>query len=196
MKKTISSILLIFMLLSCLIACNNETSPTESSTSVGNTNTGEYIDSDGNYVPAHEVKDMGGDMFTIIVRGTAYGTYQSDDFTTESWMYGELIDDAVKKRNDTVASLYNVTLDVVQSDSVYNDVLLDCQSNLGTYDAVMPSLSELSKLASQGYLYDLSSIETFDMDAPWYDKNCTDEYAPDDYADTIWTVTQFRLKPS
>ncbi|MBR5858957.1 MAG: hypothetical protein IKZ05_03455, partial [Clostridia bacterium] len=57
------------------------------------------------------------------------------------------------------------------------DVLLDCQSNLGTYDAVMPSLSELSKLASQGYLYDLSSIEGFDMDAPWYDKNCTDAFS-------------------
>ena len=135
------------------------------------------MNSDGNYVPRHEVKDLNGRTFTIIVRGSAAGTYQSDDFTTESDLYGELIEDAVKRRNDMVEQLYNVTLNVIKSDSYYNDILLDCQSNLGTYDAIMPTLSQLSLLAGQGYLYDLESLENFDTEAPWYDKNCTEAFS-------------------
>ncbi len=179
MKRTITIFLLLALALTCLVACKGEDENSEA-VSVGGNTQSVYQDADGNYVPKHEVKDMQGRTFTVIVRGSAYGTYQSDDFTTESELYGELIDDAVKRRNDMVERLYNIQLDVIRSDSVYNDVLLDCQSNLGTYDAIMPSLSELSSFASQGYLYDLASLENFDLNAPWYDENCTDAFSIDD----------------
>ncbi len=179
MKKTVTILLLIALMLSVLVACNGGEENSEA-VSVGGNEKNEFIDAEGNYVPRHEVKDMGGKEFTIIVRGSAYGTYQSDDFTTESELYGELIDDAVQRRNDMVERLYNVKLDVVRSDSVENDVLLDCQSNLGTYDAIMPALSRLSNLATQGYLYDLASLDNFDLEAPWYDENCTSAFSIND----------------
>ncbi len=176
MKKLISVFLILAFLSLSLVACQDKDEEV-SNQSLGETSKSEFVNSDGNYVPRHEVKDLNGRTFTIIVRGSAAGTYQSDDFTTESDLYGELIEDAVKRRNDMVEQLYNVTLNVIKSDSYYNDILLDCQSNLGTYDAIMPTLSQLSLLAGQGYLYDLESLENFDTEAPWYDKNCTEAFS-------------------
>lgn len=176
MKRTLAIFLLVTLVLFSFVACSSEEEGVNNDSSVAGDASAEESQTDELYVPNHEVKDLGGRTFTIIVIG-GEGTYISDDFTTESQMYGELIDDAVKKRNDMVEKLYNVTLDVVKSETINQDVLLDCQSNLGTYDAIMPSLKYLSSLASQEYLYELTDIEGFDINAPWYDKNCTEAFS-------------------
>ncbi len=175
-KRFISVLLILALSAFCLASCNDN-GEEASNQSFGEISKSEFVNDDGNYVPRHEVKDMQERTFTIIVRGSSAGTYQSDDFTTESELYGELIEDAVQRRNDMVEQLYNVTLDVVKSDSAYNDILLDCQSNLGTYDAIMPTLSQLSTLAAEGYLYDLESLNNFDSEAPWYDQNCSKAFS-------------------
>lgn len=176
MKKTLAIFLVIVLAMFSFVACQDEEveGTDESSNTVDNSD--EVSKDDGLYTPNHEVKDLGGRTFTIIVKG-GEGTYVSDDFTTESHMYGELIDDAVQKRNDTVEKIYNVSLDVIKSETINNDILLDCQSNLGTYDAIMPTLSFLSTLASQEYLYELTDIKGFDINAPWFDKNCTEAFS-------------------
>lgn len=175
MKRFFTLIICAIMIL-CFTACDGSETDTSVSTG-GEVSRNDYVDADGNYVPKHEVKNMEQRDFTIIVRGAQFGTYQSDDFTTESQLYGELLNDAVKRRNDAVETLYNVNLEVVKSDTINNDILLDCQSSLGEYDAIMPTLSYLSNLASQGYLYELSAIEAFDENAPWYDQNCSKAFS-------------------
>ena len=179
MKRFLAYLLFTAMLLATLVACNGSTeeSSVNSSTDISETVNDEYKDAEGNYVPKHTVKDMQNRTFTIIVKGPSHATYASDDFESNSGMYGELIEEAVTKRNDTVEKLYNVQLNVISSDDINQDILLDCQSNLGTYDAIMPNLSYLSTLASQEYLYELTSIDTFDINAPWYDKNCTEAFS-------------------
>ncbi len=178
MKRLISIFLVVVLALGVLVACgdSNETS----SLTVNDVQTDEFKDANGNYVPRHEVVDLNGREFTIIVRGASAGTYQSDDFTTESEMYGDLIETAVRTRNDKVESLYNVTLNVVKSDDINNDIMLDCTSNLGTYDAIMPTLNYLSKLSIDAFLHDLKSIENFDEEAPWYDQNCSEAFSFND----------------
>lgn len=176
MKRFVSLLLVVVLATLCLVACNNN-EENSSLESFADNSSSEYVNADGYYVPRHQIKDLTGKTFTIIVRGSVAGTYQSDDFTTESEMYGELIEDAVKRRNDMVEEIYGITLEVEKSDTYYNDILLDCQSNLGTYDAVMPTLSQLSTLASQGYLYELTSLDNFDAEAPWYDQNCSKAFS-------------------
>ncbi len=178
-KRMLSIIMIMAFLVLSLAACQDKKTE-ESNQSLGEMSGNEFMNADGNYIPRHEVKDLQDRTFTIIVRGSAAGTYQSDDFTTESELYGELIEDAVQRRNDMVEQLYNVTLDVIKSDTIYNDILLDCQSSLGTYDAIMPTLSHLSTLAGQGYLYDLRSLNNFDDEAPWYDQNCSEAFSIND----------------
>ena len=177
MRKIVVFLLLIALSLVSFVACQTEeVGTTDETSSQSATSTEVSEESNGLYVPSHEVKDQGGRTFTIIVIG-GEGTYVSDDFTTESHMYGELIDEAVQKRNDMVEKLYNVQLEVVKSATINNDIVTDCQSSLGTYDAIMPSLKYLSTLASQEYLYELTEINGFDINAPWYDKNCTEAFS-------------------
>ena len=181
MKRFLAILVLLALSACCLVSCQDGDDNSSQNVSLDNSNSkNEFKDAEGNYVPRHEVKDLEDRTFTIIVRGPTYGTYASDDFVNNTGLYGELIDDAVKKRDDTVELLYNVDLVVEVSNSVYGDVLLDCQSNLGTYDAIMPSLTELSSLASQNYLYDLTALENFDIEAPWYDKSCTEAFSIND----------------
>lgn len=175
MKRFVSLFLILAISLVCLSACNGDDKVSD--VSIGDTVKDAYKDDSGNYVPRHEVKDLDGRVFNIIVKGSISGTYQSDDFTIESEMYGELIEDAVKKRNDKVEELYNVKLNVIKSDSINSDILNDCQASLGSYDAIMPNLPFLSTLASQEYLCELTSISTFDVNAPWYEKNCSDAFS-------------------
>lgn len=178
MKRLISILVLIALSLTVLAACDNSGNNTSGTVSGGvGDSTGDYRDADGNYVPNHQVQDMGGKLFTIIVRGAKFGTYQSDDFTTNSELYGELIGDAVKKRNEKVEALYNVQLDVIKSDSINDDIRLDCASNLGTYDAIMPTLPALAGFAAEEYLVDLYTLDNFDENAPWYSKNCSDAFS-------------------
>lgn len=178
MKRCISILVLIALALTVLTACNGG-KETENSgiISGGSSGNGEYRDSNGNYVPNHKVQDMGGRTFTIIVRGPVFGTYQSEDFTTESTLYGDLLNEAVKKRNDKVAELYNVTLDVIRSDSINDDIRLDCTSNLGTYDAIMPTLPALAGFAAEEYLVDLRTLKNFDQNAPWYAQRCSEAFS-------------------
>ncbi len=175
MKRYISILLILVLALTALTACSADESSSDGS--VGETEKDVYIDENGNYVPRHEVKDLDGRTFTIIVKGSISGTYQSDDFTLESEMYGDLIEEAVKRRNDKVEELYNVKLNVIKSDTINDDILNDCQAYLGSYDAIMPNLPFLSTLAAQEYLCELTSISTFDPEAPWYEKNCSDAFS-------------------
>ncbi len=188
MKRIIALVLLMTLCFTCFAACDKDSDADGSNTSTtGNAvANSEYQNEKGEYIPRHEVVDYDGRDFSIIVMGAAYGTYRSDDFTTESELYGDLIGDAVKVRNDKVEELYNVSLDVIISDDVYGDVLKDTQSNLGTYDAVMPQLPSLATLASESYLYDLNTLENFDANAPWYDQNCSKAFA---FGDKLYFTT-------
>ncbi len=176
MKRFISLLLIVAIMIVPMVGCNSgdeESSEAMSTVEKGN----EYLDENGKYKPLHTIVDQEGKEFNIIVRGESFGTYQSEDFTTESELYGDLLNDAVAERNNVVEELYGVTLNVYKSDTINNDVYNDCFSGIGAYDAVMPSLSYLATLAAENFLYDLTTIENFDLDAPWWNKNCTDAYS-------------------
>ncbi len=193
MKKLISIMLLLAMSFTLLCACSSGDDASGGNNGNNSIDIGTgpvdldkddipeshlpYINEDGNYVPLHEVKNMDGRTFTIIVRGSVSGTYQSDDFTTNSELYGDLINEAVRKRNDTVETLYNVTLDIRKEDEINKLISLDCMSTTGEYDAVMPTLAYLSTLAAEGYLWDLTALDNFDENAPWYDANCSKAFS-------------------
>lgn len=185
MKKFIALALLAVMMLTCLVACNKDEDVSvgdgsSTSTTSGSTDAEkDWKDAEtGKYVPKHEVRkaEYVNKTFTVAVRG-GDGTYSSDDFTTNSTMYGELIDNAVKTRNEKVEELYGVKLEVVKEQNINELILNDCSSGTGLYDLIMPTLPSLSSLARQDYLIDLSTLENFYKDAPWYSQNCTEAFS-------------------
>ena len=178
MKKLIAVILLLAMCVTALVACggdNDESS--QSDVSVEPSEESEYINEEGLYTPRFPVEDCSDKTFTIIVRGPKAGTYRSDDFTTDSELYGELLNDAVQKRNDKIEELYHVTLDVVQSDTINDDIRNDTIANLGTYDAIMPTLPSLATFSAENLLIDLRTLNHFDEKAPWYDKHLNEAFS-------------------
>ncbi len=180
MKKFLCILLVVIMSVLTLCSCKDNGADTSNQSQTGNTSVdpnADYKDENNMYRPLAPVENQNERSFTIIVRGSAAGTYQSDDFTTESELYGDLLNNAVAERNNKVEELYNVKLNVIRSDKINDDIRLDCASSLGSYDAIMPTLPFLSILASEGYLCDLSTLEEFDLDAPWWDKNCTEAFS-------------------
>lgn len=181
MKKFFALLLVLVMALSVLAACNNN-GETEQSNASGTSEeskadpNAQWKDANGNWVPKQPVKDMSGKTFTIIVKGGT-GTYQSDDFTTDGTLYGDLLNTAVNDRNNKVEEIYKIELNVVKSASINDDIQKDLDASSGDYDAIMPNMSFLSRLASEENLYDLNGIKDFDVNAPWYDKNATEAFS-------------------
>ena len=139
MKQFIALALLAVMMLTCLVACNKDEDfslgdGSSTSTTSGSTDAEkDWKDAEtGKYVPKHEVRkaEYVNRTFTVAVRG-GDGTYSSDDFTTNSTMYGELIDNAVKTRNEKVEELYGVKLEVVKEQNINELILNDCSSGTG-----------------------------------------------------------------
>lgn len=141
-----------------------------------------YVDANGKYRITNEIIDWESREFGIIVRGTGAGTYQSDDFTYNSELYGDILDKAVKERNDKIESLYNVKIkvyksDVVGSDPIMTDINQDISTGTHFYDAIMPSIPGLANLAREDKLIDLTEFEYIHLDAPWYDKDANNTFS-------------------
>lgn len=199
MKRLIALLLSLLLAAALLAACtegpegDTSTPPGETSQPAGSTpdvsdestpqgETDPYTDADGRYINPNELKTFDGKEFSIIVRGTGAGTYQSDDFTTGSDLYGEMLDNAVTERNNLIEAKYRVTLKIYKSDAVSGDPILtnirdDIQSGSQLYDAVMPTIPALAALAQEGNLIDLGTLKDIHLDAPWYDANATKAFS-------------------
>ncbi len=145
----------------------------------GTTSADSFKDENGKYASKLPYKDFEDREFKILVRGKAFETYQSNDFTTDSELYGDLLNDAVAQRNNYVEEKYHVKLKVIKSDTINADVRNEAAANSGSYDAVMPAIPVLATFAQSGYLYDLKSLENFYIDAPWWDANASKTFTID-----------------
>ncbi len=191
MKKIISIILALLLVSVLFVSCaesgSEESKPAQSTEDPGKDTSGSdvseetskspaspYVDENGNYVITNEIQNFGGEEFSIIVRGAISGTYQSDDFTTGSELYGETLDVAVTDRNRKVEETYGVTLKIYKNDNIHNDIVTDISGGTQLYDAIMPTLTSLATLAADGNLIDLATLDAIHLDAPWYDENCTE----------------------
>ncbi|MBR4799256.1 MAG: hypothetical protein IK047_03230 [Clostridia bacterium] len=184
MKKFIALILIVLLSLTVLAACgkNPEESNPESGAEsqpaeVSQDPSAKWKNEAGEWTPKQPVKDMGNRTFTICVRGTAVGTYASDDFTTDGTLYGDVLNNAVSERNNKVEETYHVTLVVEKLDDYMVQIRLDNDAQTGRFDAIMPSLKDLAVLAGEDGLYELTSIEGFDLSAPWYDEHATEAFS-------------------
>lgn len=198
MKKLIIIFLAAFLCLGMFISCGkgdgDSSSVTEGQSTPDVSDTSEppseasrpeddpYTDSEGRYVNTNEVIDWEEGEFSIIVRGKGAGTYQSDDFTTGSELYGDLLDTAVTERNNKIEAAYNVKLKIYKSDSltgdpILNDIRTDISTNSRLYDAVMPTIAALSVLAAEGNLLDLNTLPYIKLEAPWWDASATKTFS-------------------
>ena len=176
MKKFVCFIVLTALFSALLVGCslNGNDSSDESDTIDKNDI---YMDEDDNYVSPLEVKDWERREFKILLIGpTSGGTYQSEDFTTESTLYGNILNDAVAARNSIIEEDYNVVIKPIRSDTFDADLRSDIASSSGAYDAIMPYLPACARYAQEDFLYDLTELQNISLDAPWWDQNANEAF--------------------
>ena len=170
MKRILALMLVLLMLLSCLVACKGDD---EGSDGMDNGETSTVIDdSEGtNYLKMLPEEDLGRE-FTLLCSDTKKDQYVTDDDIAS----GDVVSNAVFKRNSMVEEykgvkiVFNAQNDRWAKDEIFYMTYIRNNVAAGDspYDAVTVEQTYASAVVREGHFYDLLSIESLDLDAPWW----------------------------
>ncbi|MCL2816344.1 MAG: hypothetical protein FWD23_17255, partial [Oscillospiraceae bacterium] len=101
----------------------------------------------------------------------AGGSQDFDDLFVESET-GEVLNDAVYKRNQAVEEKYNVEIKVTPNTDPNATIQKSIKAGDDDYQIIQEKLVFMSAtLAPQNFLLDLKSVLSLNLDAPWYNQN-------------------------
>lgn len=120
----------------------------------------------------HEPMDFDGHLFYVIVDQENINTLDIEDFdiTEEN---GEVLNDAVFRRNLEVSERFNVKFGSYHSTNITADVDKVVKAGTNDYDAFMPRLMNAATIATNGYAHELTGLKYLSLDKPWWDVNTT-----------------------
>jgi ABC-type glycerol-3-phosphate transport system substrate-binding protein len=122
--------------------------------------------------------DYGGHEFTILVSINALtGVGVWNDFRAEE-ENGDVINDAIYKRNVYVEEKYNIKIKDIEMDpadgmdrpAAQKMVKNSIAAGDNSYDAAMLSGYATCNLASGGFLLDMNNMDPLDLSKPWWDQ--------------------------
>ena len=134
--------------------------------------------------------DFKGYEFHILSVGR--GTVCTDDFAYEEESSATL-DQAIYERNKSVEALYNVkfvtewknTTANQQSPEGYRTLATAASSATTSYDLCVIPGYDVSQLASEGHLTDVTTLPHFASEAPWYDQKAVETFT---FGDSLFFV--------
>lgn len=166
MYRNILAILLAFIMLFATVGCAKETSDTGSSdTAASDVETSEAPETAEPYPEAN----YDGYTFTMIVRGSAYGFWESNEMFADT-ANGEVLNDSVYQRILDIEEMYNINIEQYKPTSmVSNEVVKTVQSGEDAFQMVLGNPSDASSLATKNTLLDMKTIPTLNLDRDWWD---------------------------
>ena len=179
MKRNTRAISLIALILALIqaVSCGGIADPTETTKESSTDTSTEVTTEPSAYTPP----DIGykGRTFTIFEDHYAPG-YAIDkyNYVTAETENGDVINDAIFKRTQAVEEALGVKIEVVQNSSTGDVTPFINSVNAGddTFQSALIKMNYVNKILGQGYLYDLKSIDTLDLDAEWVNQNANAEY--------------------
>lgn len=169
MKRTLSVILLAALLLT--VSCGDGGAVSETTVLTEPETTPEET-TVGDFTATVEKRDFGGAVFTILGRNDGdMALLHAYELTTDTGN-GDVINDAVYRRNHKVGEYFNVTFDaqlVGRDESVQlvkNSVLAGDKA----YDLVWGFVGSMSTLATSGCLDDFASYDMLSLDREWWNQ--------------------------
>jgi len=117
--------------------------------------------------------DYGGAVINILARkdNWAGGSQDFDDLTVEN-MTGEVLNDAIYNRTKAVEEKYNVQVKVTPVADPTATITKSIKAGDNAYQLIQEKLAFISAtLAAQNYLFDLKTVSSINLDAPWYNQN-------------------------
>ncbi|MHB1152038.1 MAG: hypothetical protein ACYCWE_09920 [Eubacteriales bacterium] len=119
--------------------------------------------------------DYAGYTYTFLISGNIENDRQKNDFYSDAET-GEPVNDARFIRNTKIEDLLGINIETVEqygSDAGYNALLKSVTASDFSYDTAMLCGYATCKLASNGYLYDINSLQYVDLSQPWWDQKAT-----------------------
>lgn len=178
-KKAVAMALAALTCAASLVACASDTD-TQNPTNTPDT-TPAVVNTDDTTVPAEteeprvtpDVPDANfeGHKFTVLTKGQSSATWYSRDIYSEG-ITGEVISDAVYKRNKKVEQIYNFEVVEVGSTDPANDAKNSIMAQNDEYDMICIRLKDhITSLITQGFLLNLNNVELMDLSKPYYDQS-------------------------
>lgn len=162
-KRILSLILTVFAAAILFVSCSNNESD--------NNETSDFTVDDTQYLSHIEIEDMNGYNFRILVRqGEAWVVDQVVEEET-----GDIINDAIYRRNETVKSLFNVDITAIESsNSLASDALNTILAGDDAYDLIFPHARYAFSYALQNATVNFHDVETIDLSKEWWAKDIID----------------------
>ena len=177
--KTISVILIIsmiFIMVSCNAGSNSgDKNAADTSENNSQSNTAESVEgTTAEQVipfPHDDAIDLGGKSFKILIDKQWSGNnLDIEDYDIEA-MNGEVLNDAIYKRNMLIEEKYNLKLEGVHADdNIETMTNKTIKAGIDEYDAIAPRLMNAAKFAQKGYGVNMYNT-ALTLDAPWWDQN-------------------------
>ncbi len=119
-----------------------------------------------------EAEDFGGITFTILNREKSpnYNAHPNPEVSAEE-LTGEVLNDSVYNRNQTLAEKYNISLSSVEfpdHGTINNELKKAITAGDAMYDVVFPGFEVAFQMAMNGNLYELSEIPHLQSDKAWW----------------------------
>ncbi|MFA6730542.1 MAG: hypothetical protein WCR95_06065 [Eubacteriales bacterium] len=171
------SVLFVLTLISAslfLSSCG-EPSPGDSSSAISDPGEPESNESSVSEEIPYEPEqlNLGGVIFNFLVPGSGYSYYESFEIYSEE-RTEETINDAVYNRNQLVESRLGCLIRADKSNNVTNDLRLNFDAGLNTYDVYMPMINDAAKIAGDGYMLDLHDFEQLNLAESWWDQKANE----------------------
>lgn len=181
MKKGMLCTLLIAALLTSMSACRNSSSPSspDQTANTESQNTETAAVSDGFSLPD---TNWNGREFRVLGYEGNYPQYSTFEIYTEGET-GEVVNDAIYRRNLTIEERYNVKIsEVFSPDSNTNNADLSTVPALrknalpgeDLYDLAFVTVSNIGLPAREHLLYDLNEVGYLNLEADWWNKEAND----------------------
>lgn len=128
------------------------------------------IDTEDEYIQHLLIEDYDGYNFRILTRKTM----MNDQYVEEET--GDIINDAVFKRNETVKALLNCEITATESSSSggETDALSSILAGDDQYDLIFPHSRSSFQYAIQNTLINYNEVETIHLDKPWWSRDIID----------------------
>lgn len=165
--------MVLLLLLPCLAACSGgsatpggDTKPAGTQDSGTQTGQPEDTGDGGNDAPIAIRTDFEGYEFSVLTRGS--GMWTSNDICGE--MTGNVIDQAVYRRNQKLCNQYNFVIKEKKDPNWLDTARTLCDSDSNTYNMFSFRMNDMPELGQKGYLMNLNEVNGLNLDAPYYNQ--------------------------
>ncbi len=158
------------LLLPLFAACGGETAaqpPAGADTAAVTETTAE--ETTAPYTPDLPDRDFEGVTFTFLTKGDGYTDWKECSVYAEA-ENGDVVNDAIYRRNRAVEEEFNVAIAETRSDTLGNEAIKSIAAGDSAYDVLMPTGLDSGTLAAGGYLIDFASVPYIDLTRAWWDQ--------------------------